>query len=251
VQEKMRERGMLFDLADFGTTFNSGPAGFRRLIRMGVRHPALARFSSLGLWLSPHYRRRLDQIVQQNRALIEVITGLQSARVFLDGSKDPERLTEFVSSGYWHVKVIHLVRDGRGVANSLMKHGNIPMQLAASEWLERGLTCDRVLSRFKSSDVLSIKYENLCEDPESVMERVLKFAGLGSVRPTQRKSVGDLHILGNDRTRLNLSRAVVKDEAWKRELGVAEIRTFDKIAGPRNRYLGYCNGSTATEMVEA
>lgn len=235
----MRERGIAFDLADFGTNFGCGPASFRRLIRMGVKHPAFAQLSSLGLWLSPHYRRRRDQIVQRNRVLIEVITELQGARVFLDGSKDPERLNEFVNTRYWNVKVVHLVRDGRGVASSLMKHGNIPMQLAASEWLERGLTCDRVLSRIASSDVLSIKYEDLCEDPENVVERVLKCVRLRNVPRLHRKSAADLHILGNDRVRLDPSKTVAKDERWKRELNSVDIEVFEQVAGSRNTEMGY------------
>src|ERR1051326_8938481 len=178
VQHEMQRRGADLSLDDFGTHFNNGTAIFRRLTRLGVKHPLFATLSSLALETLPPLRVQLTKIVEQNRLLIEVISGIQRGRVFLDGSKDPERLNQFLNSSHWNVKVVRLIRDGRGVTNSYRKHYQVSMEEAAREWVATERACARVAALLTPTDVLTVKYEDFCEKPQEILLRIVRFVGL-------------------------------------------------------------------------
>jgi hypothetical protein len=238
VKERMRERGIAFDFANFGTNFNEGPTGFRRLIRMGVRHRVLARLGSLGLQFLPQHRRHLNQIVQQNRMLIDVITQLQKGQVFLDGSKDPERLQQFLHSAHWKIKIVRLVRDGRGVVNSYMKHSSVGIRVGVREWLDVERACRRVLSRIPFCDRITVQYEDLCQDPQKVTRQIFRFAGLDPDKANSRERTGNHHILGNQ-SRLRSERQIILDDRWRHDLMPLELATFSRLGGVWNQTNGY------------
>src|SRR5258706_9375366 len=76
----------------------------------------------------------LEGVMARNHAVIEAVMELQHGDSFLDSSKDPVRLHYLLRSDRWEVKVIHLIRDGRGVSNSYRKHEDADMTSAAWEW---------------------------------------------------------------------------------------------------------------------
>ncbi len=238
VQHGMQERGASFSLANIGTHFNNGGRAFRRLIQLCVRHPMCALLSSITLDVLPSYKRRVMTIMDQNRLLIDVITTIQGGRVFLDGSKDPARLNQFLARSLWKIKVIHLVRDGRGVVNSYMKHYRVDTRAAAREWVSAERECDRVLSRLSPSNVLTITYEDLCGDPQAVVGRILTFVGLDQTLQGTRSSASGFHILGN-KMRLDSTGSIAVDETWKKDLRSEDLDVFEAMAGARNRRHGY------------
>ena len=79
---------------------------------------------------------------------------------------------------------IHLVRDGRAVAASLLPldWGPTTVNRAAEYWAERvgyGLAAE---SHFGPTQVMRIRYEDLVCDPTNTLDRIRTFAGLE--RPT-------------------------------------------------------------------
>jgi hypothetical protein len=179
----------------------------------------------------------LAAILQQNRVLIDLITQLQGGRVFLDGSKDPERLVQFQKSSFWKIKAVHLVRDGRGIANSYMKHYRVGMAAAAREWSLSDLACKRARAVLPESNVLTVRYEDLCRHPSEVRKTILRFAGLADEN-NGNGSRSDFHILGNE-MRLTNFKEIRCDEKWRHELHPADLHVFEKVAGIANRENGY------------
>lgn len=238
VQQGMAEQDAPFSLADFGTHFGAAPRNMRRLVSASVNHPLLAPLASLILFCLPDYRRRLAAILQQNRRLIDLITRLQGGRVFLDGSKDPERLLQFWDSGIWDLKVIHLTRDGRGVANSYMKHYRVPMETAARQVLRVERASYRVLGKIPQRAVMPLRYEDLCSDPLGSVNRITSWAGLNPDQAPLRSRAGAFHVLGNS-MRLGFSDSIKIDERWKHELGRKDLGMFERLAGNWNRRRGY------------
>jgi hypothetical protein len=238
VRAGMQQHGSRFSLNDFGTNFSDGPRAFRRLIRAGVQYPTLAPIASIVLRLRPDYRSRVRRVLEQNRLLINLITEFQGGRIFLDGSKEPERLYHFQKSSIWNLKVVHLLRDGRGVTNSYMKHYKVDMRAAAREWLRTELACWQAKSKFASSEVLTVRYEDLCANPPEMLGRIMKLVGLDNAFHRTRTSASDVHLLGND-MRLQFSNAIAVDEKWKTELRSTDLTVFEVIGGSRNRRSGY------------
>jgi len=238
IQAAMQERGAPFSFGEFGTDFNSGPRNFGRAVRAGVRGAVWGALSTLALATVPSWRRRLGNIVVQNRLLIGIISELQGGRVFLDGSKDPDRLRQLALHLDRKVKVIRLIRDGRGVTNSYMKHYKVGMDVALSEWLGTERGCDQVLSELPAGNVLTLQYEELCRNPRETLAAIWRFAGLEAEPEHQRSEVSDFHILGNA-MRLDPGKAIALDEKWRKELRADALALFERLAGGRNRQYGY------------
>ncbi len=234
----MKKSGVKFDFDDFGTHFTSGPAWFRRLVRLGARNALLSQSSSQLLRIMPFCRSRLERIVDQNRILIDLIASVQGGRVFLDASKDPERLTQLLLSKRWKIRVVHLLRDGRGVANSYRKHHNVDMKSAAAEWLRTERACVRVAARMARQDVLTVKYEDVCREPQRVLDEIFSFAALARSGSVNGAVVRPLHVLGNA-MRLNSRKPILLDETWGAELLPSDLKVFEAIAGDQNRSRGY------------
>ncbi|MFC1794795.1 hypothetical protein ACFL3Q_14555 [Planctomycetota bacterium] len=133
VTQEMAKAGDPFALEDFGTHFQADSFVCNCLLLAGVRGIVFEAMRNSMLRLSPHCRVRLHDILEQNRQVIDVICNLQKCRVFLDGSKEPIRLKLLYLANCWDLKVIYLIRDGRGATNSYMCHYNVSMETAARE----------------------------------------------------------------------------------------------------------------------
>lgn len=232
-------KGRSFSLENFGTHFRAASPVADRLLRAGLRGPFFEAAREIGFmlfWGGDKIRRR---IIEQNRALIEAICSIQKKDIFLDDSKDPIRLHFFLSSGYWRVRVIYLIRDGRGVTNSYMRHHKTDMAEAAKEWLHTQQECDRMAKRLGNDLCLRVCYEELCRAPDEILTKILAFLGLAAISDSQSHSVLEQHILGNQ-MRLTALQDIQLDEKWKKALSVDDLKTFDAIGGKLNRSYRYC-----------
>lgn len=238
VIEKMEARGHSFCLDDFGTRFKPGGGLSNRLVSALVRGPVFESARSLGLQLVPSSKASLRNTLAQNKALTEIISEYFDAEFFLDGSKDPVRLKHFHESNLWNVKVIYLIRDGRGVACSQMKHEGVSMNAAAQEWVNKCDEIQHVVRALPSSNVFTLCYETLCENKDVVLNELYSFLGLDYGQVNESFNSEACHILGNS-MRLKFSSTLRLDEKWKSNLSKEDLAVFDGVAGKTNKDLGY------------
>jgi hypothetical protein len=237
---RMRAAGTPFDPADVWTQ-----AGFRipdaplasRVVRHRHRGRALELARDAFIVLSPACRRAFPRIVRTNEVFVEAATELTGRPIFVDASKDATRLKYLRRIPSFRTKVIYMVRDGRGVMRSFMKHYGASAQAGAREWAgaQREIAC--ALRAVPASARLLLRYEDLCADPRGAMERVFRFIGVAPEPVSAFRSV-EHHILGNA-MRLDGRSEIRLDARWMEELGPAELQVFDRIAGAENRRLGY------------
>jgi hypothetical protein len=238
VKKQMRDLGAHFEFDNFGTHFRSKSYFCNFFLGASVRQPAFETLRSFGCNVVPKCRRELYQILEQNRVLIEVICQLQGGKIFLDASKDPMRLRHILSAGHWEVKVIGMIRDGRGETNSYMRHYNVPMEVAARAWMEKQREIDVMERRLGPGIYKRIKYEDLCRNPQGIIIQLYEFVGIEpSVTGSEFRSI-EQHILGNE-MRLKSTREIKLDEKWKSALSRKDLELFENIAGESNRNLGY------------
>lgn len=236
---EFERRAASLDLADFGTHFcRRGSPLVDRLLRARVRSLAFEAIRRLGLRVLPEGRRAHREILDRNRLFVEVVSGLKSARTFVDSSKDPNRLQYLLWAGYWPVKTLYMIRDGRGTTVSYMRHTGVPMEVAASEWRDTVMECDRVIARLARDTWLTVPYEKLCRDPERTLDRAFRFIGLDPAQATRDFRSIEQHILGNA-MRLGSNSEIALDERWRATLGAGDAATFERIAGHLNRAHGY------------
>jgi hypothetical protein len=239
VGETLQRRGIPFDVGDFGTHFRcKSSATADHLLRARVRGPLFETVRSLGTAGWPGCRRARARILERNLALIETIRQIQGADVFLDGSKDPVRLKHLLAAPLGAVKVIHLIRDGRGTANSYTKHYGTTMDVAAVEWRQAQEECERMAGVLPPGACLSILYEDLCRRPDETLTRVFGFLDLEASAARRDFLAMEHHILGNP-MRLRSTGQIVLDEKWRAELTEDSLACFDRVAGKLNRRLGY------------
>ncbi len=139
-------------------------------------------------------------------------------------------------------KFIHIVRDGRAVAASLVKTiwGPKTAHAAARYWLEALAYCFSAQVRYGHKKILSVRYEDILETPETCLRHICQFCGIaydpqmalgGDFKPALQKT--DQHRL--------VGRPPEKQRAdsWKREMGNRQVEIFENIAGEVLDHLGY------------
>jgi hypothetical protein len=260
VKRAMARRGWAFDIADAGTDLGSGATAYvRRLIRPLHRGPTLERVRDAALALSPTWRRQLPRIQALNAALVESICAETGTHVLVDSSKIGLRLKYLLRNPALDVKVIRLIRDGRGVAltytdpamfadardprlrgggtGASRESERLSLARAAREWRRSNAEAESIVAQLDPSRWTEVRYETLCRAPEATIRRLFAFMG---VEPSASwpPDGGEHHILGNG-MRLDSSVDVRLDDRWRSTLSPRDLEVFDSVAGELNRRLGY------------
>ena len=238
VRDGMNKKGRSFSLDNFGTNFSADSFVCDRLLRASVRGPLFEGARSFALSALPGCGRETREIIEQNRALIDVVTGIQGGEYFLDGSKEPSRLLHLLRSGRWDVKVIYMTRDGRGVTNSYMRRHGVPMRVAVREWEVAQREFRWMSGRLDPDRCLKVRYEDIPENPGKVMAMVYDFLGLDDRPLSADFNQAEHHILGNS-MRLSFRGEIRHDEKWKAQLSASDLELFESEVGWINRELGY------------
>lgn len=236
-KQLLLKQGQDFSFNDFKTHFRDKKHFLTdRLLRASLRGPFFETVRDIGFMLFPAARRTKQDIIEQNKVLIEILCTLQQAKIFLDDSKEPVRLKFLLAADLWDIRAIHLIRDGRGVTNSYMRHNKTSMAKAAHEWMHTQQECDRMSKILGSRRCLTVHYEELCQEPAKTLTKIYQFLELQpelSASSTRTK-----HIMGNQ-MRLGSLQDIRLDEKWKQTLSAEDLQTFAATAGELNHSHGY------------
>lgn len=136
-------------------------------------------------------------------------------------------------------KVIFLIRDGRGVVNSIRNRNLGSIESASKAWRNFIVGARRYHRRLADDQILTVKYEDLCADCSKEMSRITKFLGVD-----QKYSLSSVqNFVGGSSTIRNAKSTDFKlrlDEKWRESLNLEDVKIFEKIAGSVNYSLGYC-----------
>jgi hypothetical protein len=239
VSTAMAQRGFSYSATTIETDVRNAPNRYaRRLLMPMHRGPILELVRDTALFVSPATRSYLQRHQRLKAALAESVLECTGKSALVDSSKIGVHLKYYLRNPRFNVKVIWLVRDGRGVALSLMRNQRMTMQGAAYEWRRFYEEADVLLRRLDRSQWTCIHYEELCAAPERTLCELWRFIGVPPCPPSGLQSA-DFHVLGHS-TRLNGFEKIKLNEKWRTELTAAELRAFDTVAGRQNRKLGYC-----------
>ena len=233
------------------------------LVEAVTAHP---RWSTVGIEADAFAARVRDRAAREPGDALRCFYELYAERAGKPrwGDKTPRygRRLRFIHRLLPEVRFIHLIRDGRAVARSILNLWIGPGTIEeCAEWWVEGV--DR--AREHARDVphyMEVIYEDLVRDPEPNLRRIAEFievpfdermvryyeiprvrseslrasvspAGV-RVRPEDRAGVGQ----GLDRPP---DPALI--DRWRAELSPEQITAFDAIAGERLRELGYPVGA--------
>ena len=184
---------------------------------------------------SKNMRETLDS-AEQNLRLINKIAQDKNS-IVVDSSKNPIR-AKLLSTLDDRTKIIYLIRDGRGVSLSWTKAYYYTFKKAVLQWMMRDLLIKIFLVGVRKKNKLILSYENFCQNPIETCIKICEFLDINfdeDMLSKQKEKRHDVHINPNSFK----NRFTIKlDEKWK-NLNLAQIKSFNTIAGIYNYINGY------------
>ena len=200
---------------------------------------------SLGSMDDPNY-------LNHSVALFEAIAKVSDAPVIVDSSKSPQRLQKLLAAPQLDVKVVHLVRNGLAVVNSLKKSHDrpgtgsdlrtppTPAYRGILRWVKRNRQIERISRSLGANSFLRVRYEDLCQDPEGVLGEICELTGLEFNKAMLTPDLDNNHNISGSRWRFSEDDVVIKlDEKWKHQIGPGIKLLFQMIGGRLNKKYGY------------
>lgn len=144
-------------------------------------------------------------------------------------------------------RIIHLVRDGRDVAESMRRIyiGPKSMYGIARRWHRFVMTVHSFAVQYPDS-VLIVRYEDMVREPEETRKRVFRFIGVPPEEcPPVGASLPDTpsrrQALAAAEHHVSLRQAIsqAKSGVFKRSFTLREIGWFESVAGEALRHYGY------------
>lgn len=183
------------------------------------------------------YRGFIDALIRDYARA----TGVADVRTFVDHSPNNRSNVRILKRHFPEMKFVHMVRDGRGVAASLMAQDWGPNDIleAAQVWQEN------VAAGFAACDYLgdagqSLRFESLVKEDDETLQTVASLAGASSFSAAKETTsfitpvyAEPTHGLVKEKP----SRA--RSEAWRQNLSAREIELFEYYAGALLDALGY------------
>lgn len=261
VNQRMSDKLGDFKIWEAGTNFSETNNLYaRRLLKPLVRNGLIEVFRDFLLALSPSWRRELQEKLARNFGLIQSLCEITGKRFIVDSSKIGMRLKFLLKLKEMDIKVVRIIRDGRGVAltyinpvefadskNKELRAGGfggdrdqekLLMNEAAREWKRSNEEAEAVLRRLSPENWIQIRYEDICNDTIPTLNKIYRFLGVTPINALPNFRSTNPHVIGNG-MRLDSGTTIQLDDRWKDVLSKEQLQEFDSVAGALNRKYGY------------
>jgi hypothetical protein len=170
-----------------------------------------------------------------------------SARRIVERSPNHVENLELIGAIYPDAWIVHLVRDGRDVARSLVSQPWGPRSVsdAAALWagsIRSARTAAATLARYRE-----IRYEDLLENPADGLGELFRFLGLEAGATTIAAVLAEAGVPYNTDQR----RPEIGDGKWRSEWSSRELAEFERVAGDLRQELGYASASATGSRAAA
>jgi hypothetical protein len=137
-------------------------------------------------------------------------------------------------------KILHLTRDPRGFANSCKKYfKEYNHQLVARIWTNEHDAIERLGLPPYNYDVLHLRYEDLCKDPQAAMRRVFEFLGVESDKDcVLQADLDKFHLMGN-KMLSSYNGEIKLDLSWQENLSITEQNDMIRLTFPLSEKYEY------------
>ena len=189
-------------------------------------------------------------------ALFEALSTVSGNAVIVDSSKHAVRALSLLCLTGLDVRLIHLVRDPRGVAWSLSKstrrdleagldkdRPSKPVSRTAGAWLRQNALAMAVYSRFPRDRRVRVRYEDFANHPAETLARISEMAGV-DFSEVGRKVVDRCpltieHTIAGNPMRMKRSFTIEYDSRWKEALASRKRLVVSAITLPLLLAYGY------------
>jgi Sulfotransferase family len=169
------------------------------------------------------------------------------------GDKTPYYVAHIdeIRSVFPDARIVHVVRDGRDVALSLLRvpFGPANVWAAAHQWRDAVRAGDDAAARL-GDDMLTIRYENLVAAPAAIAPVICAFLGIAyddgmlavEETPPDRLAAGQEAWF----TELYAGITGASVGKWRRQMRPSDVALFESVAGAELRRHGYETGAGGT-----
>ena len=224
-----------------------------RMAHLKARVDRASRVPAVATGLPRSVRAEVDEYVDHYVRLYRAAHAMVGG-VLIDSSKQVSLAWCLQQSEAIDLRVVHCVRDSRGVANSWAREMTRPEAVSdehqmmptyspvtiAALWNLHNVEIEALGRRVP---VLRLRYEDFVQDARAATREVLDLAG---VRATPEHITAVSVVLrsghscaGNPMRFTSGEIALVSDERWRRELSPARRRVVSVLTGPLLRRYGY------------
>lgn len=163
------------------------------------------------------------------------------------GDKDPDNVVEI--DVLWKLfpgcQIVHIVRDGRGVTNSLRKleWGSRNLLKLARDWSWRVVLAHKMGMMLGPANYLEVRYEDLVRSPEPSLRSICEFLGESFDHDMLAYDKNAAAAMPDSSLKYHASSIRPPDPekatAWQREMSVSDRVLFDEVAGRVLEEFGY------------
>lgn len=229
-----------FSLLDWGTRYDLtksrlANAAFTRAVGSNVvdaiRHAVVASW--------PPFSSSLTATTARIEKVARAALAVTGKTWFVDTTKNPGRARYLARAPGIDLRIVHLVKDARQGAASLVKRGDDDASSAAKRWKRTNLYAARTARLVEPDQFFRIRYPELAEDAQLVLDDLSAFLGIEPAAVPADFYATDHHVTGNA-MRLREGAGVIRnDESWKTVLSEADLRDIARIAGDANHEFGF------------
>ena len=183
------------------------------------------------------YARLLEWLVAQYAGRRR-LTG----RIWVDHTPENINYAPTLLNLFPKAKIVHIVRDGRGVAASIMPLDWGPNTIVeTAKWWQEMVTCGLAMEALLPSDrIVRIKYEDLVRAPEETVGRLCDDLDL-DYEPTMLQANGfqPPHYTASQHTLIGRCPDAERAARWRTDLTPRQIEIFESLASDLLDRLGY------------
>jgi hypothetical protein len=217
-----------------------------------VRTRHLPQLLTTSAW--PSWRSKRDRLARDLGAVLRAAQAESGAQLLVDSSKMPA-YAGLLTRTEVDLRCVQVVRDPRGVANSMRKSVVRPEATGADFMHRTGVVesalwwsafdlATGLLRKFAKVPFATVRYEDFVADPSGTVRGVLDFAGLAvGERELAHISADRIvletnHQVAGNPMRFRTGEVQVRpDEEWREQLSSRDRRTVGLLtAGLRHRY---------------
>lgn len=197
---------------------------------LDLAHPSWRRFAGWGASEAAAWAQRRASLL----ACIRDVTGRSW---IIDASKSWQQLYLMQRSELFDLRVVHLIRDGRGVVHSYArKYGNLRHGLA--KWIKPSVAAVALAAHFQER-WLRVRYEELAVDTVATLTGICNLVDL-EYEPSMLEFRRHAWIgIGGNRMSHRTDQTIQLDERWRREMPWRHRLLVGIVGGALNRFYGY------------
>jgi hypothetical protein len=241
IKELCLWKGVTLDLHDFKTELDVGLGRNMGKLFFGLpdRFTHFQSIRNSFLWTAPVLGQILKSSISRNLLIARSVLDRNGKKIFFDVSKNATSAFYYARSKDIDFKLIHLVRDPRGLLNSAMKRQKDCDPGHVVKYWRRvhgsALSLRNVLDK---KSYMLVHYERLCNNTDKTLADICKFIGVEPVDMVKAAVQKDCHIIGN-RMRQKKFTGVKFDDGWQQNLTAGQIDSCIEMAGSLGGLFGY------------